>query len=267
MGIKLIRWAFAATVVISIVSLFAVQIISFDGRRNSHYYSSPPKRLMVLRSHRYHQLLLQHRQAQSQNRSTINHSLEQERQILPYYEKQSVPNKASGVNSSARALRSVSTEVATQAANVNISPNFIETISRFTAGRCQDELCSEYLNSSLDGTLFVNCISRAQSYRIGMSPEDQKEISFVNSKLLASGNCHFMNGTKRGRVGLISFPGSGNTWVRGLLETATGICTGELLLATIGHLSCHNYTLIINITIQKAKGFELKFEQAISRFC
>ena len=253
MGIKLIRWAFAATVVISIVSLFAVQIISFHGRRNSHYYSSPAKRLMVLRSHRYHQLLLQHRQAQSQNRSTINHSLEQERQILPYYEKQSVHdiNKASGFNSSARALRNVSTEVATQAANVNISPNFIETISRFTAGRCQDELCSEYLNSSLDGNLFVNCISRAQSYRIGMSPEDQKEISFVNSKLLASGNCHFMNGTKRGRVGLISFPGSGNTWVRGLLERATGICTGELLLAAIGPLS---YTQSLKYHHQKSKG-------------
>ena len=27
-------------------------------------------------------------------------------------------------------------------------------------------------------------------------------------------------------MALASFPGSGNTWVRGLLETATGICTG-----------------------------------------
>ena len=30
-----------------------------------------------------------------------------------------------------------------------------------------------------------------------------------------------------GAVGLVSFPGSGNTWVRHLLQLATGICTGE----------------------------------------
>ena len=34
----------------------------------------------------------------------------------------------------------------------------------------------------------------------------------------------------RGRdpVALTSFPGSGNTWVRGLLEKATGVCTGTV---------------------------------------
>ena len=30
-----------------------------------------------------------------------------------------------------------------------------------------------------------------------------------------------------GAVGLVSFPGSGNTSVRHLLQLATGICTGE----------------------------------------
>ena len=41
--------------------------------------------------------------------------------------------------------------------------------------------------------------------------------------------CQFMNGTNRATVPLVSFPGSGNTWMRGLLEKATGICTGMLL--------------------------------------
>ena len=41
------------------------------------------------------------------------------------------------------------------------------------------------------------------------------------------GPCHFINGSKRAAVALASFPGSGNTWVRGLLEKATGVCTGE----------------------------------------
>ena len=35
-----------------------------------------------------------------------------------------------------------------------------------------------------------------------------------------------MDGSKRAAVALASHPGSGNTWVRGLLEKATGICTG-----------------------------------------
>ena len=34
-----------------------------------------------------------------------------------------------------------------------------------------------------------------------------------------------------GPVGLVSFPGSGNTWVRGLLQKATGVCTGKPGLA------------------------------------
>ena len=43
----------------------------------------------------------------------------------------------------------------------------------------------------------------------------------------APGECHFMNGTKRAAVAVVSFPGSGNTWVRGLLQQATGVCTGR----------------------------------------
>ena len=37
-----------------------------------------------------------------------------------------------------------------------------------------------------------------------------------------------MNGTNRAAVALVSFPGSGNTWVRGVLEQATGVCTGKV---------------------------------------
>ena len=29
-------------------------------------------------------------------------------------------------------------------------------------------------------------------------------------------------------MGLVSFPGSENTWVRGLLEQVTGYCTGSI---------------------------------------
>ena len=40
--------------------------------------------------------------------------------------------------------------------------------------------------------------------------------------------CRLMDGKKRGRYALVSLPGSGNTWVRGLLEKATGVCTGSM---------------------------------------
>ena len=47
-------------------------------------------------------------------------------------------------------------------------------------------------------------------------------------KQQANHHCSFINGTSRGPIALASFPGSGNTWVRGLLQLATGICTGSL---------------------------------------
>ena len=40
-----------------------------------------------------------------------------------------------------------------------------------------------------------------------------------------SNACQFIHRQRR-PVALVSFPGSGNTWVRGLLEQATGVCTG-----------------------------------------
>ncbi len=43
---------------------------------------------------------------------------------------------------------------------------------------------------------------------------------------LVNGPCHFIDGYGRAPVALVSFEGSGNTWLRGLLEKATGICTG-----------------------------------------
>ncbi len=75
---------------------------------------------------------------------------------------------------------------------------------------CTDKTCSEFLTE-----------------------EDWKKsecplYAAANIKLVRfPGSCHFMNGTNRSPVLLKSFPGSGNTWVRGLLEQVTGICTGS----------------------------------------
>ena len=51
--------------------------------------------------------------------------------------------------------------------------------------------------------------------------------AFVNRTEVMAGECRFMRGEGRAPIVLASLPGSGNTWIRGLLEKVTGICTGE----------------------------------------
>ena len=75
---------------------------------------------------------------------------------------------------------------------------------------CTDQSCSNFLATS-DSIAFQNCTKVASKFR----PIDQ-------------GKCVFMNGTGRQPIALTSFPGSGNTWVRGLLQQVTGFCTGSL---------------------------------------
>ena len=45
---------------------------------------------------------------------------------------------------------------------------------------------------------------------------------------LKENNCRFIDGRRRLPVALVSAEGSGNHWISGLLEKATGICTGFL---------------------------------------
>lgn len=75
--------------------------------------------------------------------------------------------------------------------------------------KCKEPLCAEYLSKE-DRSRFNSCLQKVKSNK--GHPKD--------------GQCHFMPQDHRGPVALASYPGSGNTWLRGLLETATGICTG-----------------------------------------
>ena len=76
--------------------------------------------------------------------------------------------------------------------------------------QCSDPLCTEFL-SKRDRSRFDACLQTVQEAHKA-HPQD--------------GQCHFMSQTDRVPVMLVSYPGSGNTWLRGLLETATGVCTG-----------------------------------------
>ena len=80
----------------------------------------------------------------------------------------------------------------------------------FSNNDCRDSMCSEYLSSD-DAVKMAECLAKVRSY---------------NVTSIDDGGCRFMDGRGRAAVALASFPGSGNTWVRGLLERATGVCTG-----------------------------------------
>lgn len=70
--------------------------------------------------------------------------------------------------------------------------------------------CTEFLPHT-ELAMYKDCQARMAKWHIG------KECQ-----------CQFMNTSGHSRVALVSLPGSGNTWLRGLLERATGVCTGSL---------------------------------------
>ena len=86
---------------------------------------------------------------------------------------------------------------------------------------CTNRNCLNVLSSS-DHLIYNQCTSSAQ--RRGQLHDD---------------TCQFIDGTNRKPIALASFPGSGNTWVRGLLQKVTGICTGSLYCDR--DLRCHGF--------------------------
>ena len=78
---------------------------------------------------------------------------------------------------------------------------------------------------SSDGCSVLPCLNVLSSSEKNTYNECHKK-ALVLLKDVEECKCRFVNGTGRKRVALVSLPGSGNTWVRGLLEKTTGICTG-----------------------------------------
>lgn len=75
---------------------------------------------------------------------------------------------------------------------------------------CSDAVCS---NFAPDGGASELLCAKISSARLSKN----KRVSPI---------CRFQNGTARSLYLLRSYPGSGNTWVRQVLERITGICTG-----------------------------------------
>ena len=78
---------------------------------------------------------------------------------------------------------------------------------------CYREHCTEYLNKN--ELLVMNKCLQETTTKETKSP-------------IRENDCNFINGSHRRPVALASTEGSGNTWIWGLFEKATGICTGFL---------------------------------------
>ena len=89
-----------------------------------------------------------------------------------------------------------------------------KTNQLFLKKACKSRICREFLSKN-DLGYFEYCWKKSK-----LESEVQRS------------QCRFINGTGRPPVALASFPGSGNTWVRGLLQQATGICTGGIYCDT-----------------------------------
>ena len=88
---------------------------------------------------------------------------------------------------------------------------------------CRTGLCLDSL-SIKDKGLFQSCLTRTSTYIKAQPTTGPKIPPLAMDHCL----CHFRTEVSGRTVALVSLPGSGNTWARGLLERATGICTGSL---------------------------------------
>lgn len=94
---------------------------------------------------------------------------------------------------------------------------------------CMDDFCLSRLEPS-DEKLHFLCLQRSLEYVVKTDIfQSRKSEDYVLSGMQCK--CKLLKVDKkspRKRVALSSLPGSGNTWVRQLLESATGICTGSM---------------------------------------
>lgn len=80
---------------------------------------------------------------------------------------------------------------------------------------CRNRTCPEFL-MDVDSPHYKYCIKKTWNTTVKKFTEP----------LLST--CSFINGLQMYPMGIASYPGSGNTWVRGLLQEVTGLCTGSI---------------------------------------
>ncbi len=76
----------------------------------------------------------------------------------------------------------------------------------------------------LDNTIYSEDLNGEDLQRFEYCESSMRQSNVIPSR----DKCNFLDSTGREAVALVSFPGSGNTWIRGLLEELTGVCTGAV---------------------------------------
>ena len=120
-----------------------------------------------------------------------------------------VQSRATSESKHAIIKRLLLTEMEEQVIHPTKSPQ-----SYYKKQRCKSKVCRHVLDK-MDLHYFTYCWKKSK-----LSHEPRKSV------------CRFLNAPDRAPVALASFPGSGNTWVRGLLQAATGVCTGAIYCDT-----------------------------------
>ena len=91
---------------------------------------------------------------------------------------------------------------------------------RANVEKCRDLLCKKYLTKK-EWPLYNQCVEETNKHPKLTRAEGPLQEENPTP-------CAFYNGTaKKGASLLVSYPGSGNTWLRGLLQQATGVCAGS----------------------------------------
>ena len=113
---------------------------------------------------------------------------------------------------------------------------------------CSDPSCVERLSPASNLSYFL-CLNKS------WNPD-------VDERYINKGCCHFLNvrDGERESVLLASFPGSGNTWIRGLLERITGLCTGTHISAT-RHKDLQGIKIQGHCKIQVVEGLHVQYTQ------
>lgn len=97
--------------------------------------------------------------------------------------------------------------------------------TNFNTEQCQQPYCTEFLDKQ-DFVQWNEC-TREATANASFTATNQSTSDYYKN-VDGHNGCRFADQRNRKPVALMSFPGSGNTWVRGLLEAATGICTGAM---------------------------------------
>ena len=86
--------------------------------------------------------------------------------------------------------------------------------------KCDDLLCKKYLTQK-EWPLYNLCVKETNEHpKLACAEGPLREENPTP--------CTFYNGTaKKGTSLLVSYQGSGNTWLRGLLQQVTGVCAGS----------------------------------------